>query len=134
MKGFKVNITGLSNKIHQFDYHLTDAFFKSFGSDTIHQGDFTVNVALNKHETFLEADFKISGKTSLVCDRSLEPFDFPIETGRKIVFKYGDENKELSDEIVMISRDTDQLDLGQYMYEFITLEITIKKLHPKYKD
>jgi len=132
MDDFKVNIVGLSHKVHRFDYHLTDDFFKVFKSEIIDQGDFQVAVELNKHETFIEANFKISGKTRLVCDRSLEPFDFPIEDEKKIVFKYGDEDKELSDEIVLIHRDTDQLDLGQYMYEFINLSIPYKKLHPKF--
>jgi uncharacterized metal-binding protein YceD (DUF177 family) len=134
MGDFKVNIVGLSNKIHRFEYHLTDEFFKVFKSEIIDQGDFEVMVNLNKHETFIEATFKISGKTRLVCDRSLEPFDFRIEDEKKIVFKYGDEDKELSDEIVLIHRDTDQLDLGQYMYEFINLSIPYKKLHPKFAD
>ncbi len=50
------------------------------------------------------------------------------------MFKYGPEPTELSDEIVVITRDQDQLELGQYMYEFISLEIPIKKLHPKFRD
>jgi uncharacterized metal-binding protein YceD (DUF177 family) len=50
------------------------------------------------------------------------------------MFKYGPEPAELSDEIIIITRDQDKLELGQYMYEFISLEIPIKKLHPKFRD
>jgi uncharacterized metal-binding protein YceD (DUF177 family) len=34
----------------------------------------------------------------------------------------------------MIHRDSDTLELGQYMYEFINLAIPMKKLHPRYQD
>jgi uncharacterized protein len=50
------------------------------------------------------------------------------------MFKYGEEASELSDEIVIITRDQATLELGQFMYEFISLEIPIKKLHPKFRD
>ncbi|MDZ7648051.1 MAG: hypothetical protein U5K54_13215 [Cytophagales bacterium] len=82
---------------------LEDRFFEKYGNEVISGGDFDVRIVLDKRETFIEIDFKISGKAHLVCDRSLEPFNFPIEETRKIVFKYGDEAKEVSDEIVIIT-------------------------------
>jgi uncharacterized metal-binding protein YceD (DUF177 family) len=130
---FGVNIIGLSNKIHQFEYELGDTFFRSFGSDLITQGTFRADVELNKHETFIEATFKIKGTAVLTCDRSLEVFDFPMWTEKKIMFKYGDRNEEISDEIIMINRETTTLEIGQYMYEFVVLAIPIKKLHPKFR-
>jgi len=131
---YGVNIIGLSNKVHHFKYDLGESFFREFGTDLVSQGSFHVNIALNKHETFIEADFTIQGKADLVCDRSLEPFDFPIDSHHQIVFKFGDVNEEMSDEIVMIHRDTATLELGQYIYEFIALAIPIKKLHPRFQE
>jgi uncharacterized protein len=89
---------------------------------------------LNKQETFLEADFEIKGVAKLICDRSLEPFDYPIKNHHKMVFKYGEEDQELTDEIVVINREAVSLEVGQYIYEFIALAIPMKKLHPKFKD
>jgi uncharacterized metal-binding protein YceD (DUF177 family) len=43
-------------------------------------------------------------------------------------------NEEMSDEIIMIHRDTATLELGQYMYEFIALAVPMKKLHPKFQE
>ena len=77
---------------------------------------------------------KIKGEAKLICDRSLEPFDFPVDIDSRIMFKYGEEEAELSDEIIIISRDRVSLELGQYMYEFISLSIPIKKVHPKFQD
>jgi uncharacterized protein len=130
LKDFLVNIIGLSKKAHHFQFELKDGFFEHYGKEVLSSGDFDAEVSLDKRETFIEADFKISGFAKLICDRSLEPFDYPININHKVIFKYGDEPQEISDEIVIITRDQDSLDLGQYMYEFIVLAIPIKKLHP----
>ena len=134
MGAYGINIVGLSNKVHHFSYEIGEKFFRQYGSDLLSEGSFHVDVELNKHETFIEAAFKIKGTAQLVCDRSLETFDYPIETGRKIVFKFGDANEELSDEIIMIHREAAVLELGQYIYEFIMLMVPMKKLHPRFQQ
>ena len=134
MKAFRVNIIGLSLKVHHFEYEFGDEFFREYGSDLVSEGSFQVKVALNKHETFIEADFDIRGKVKLICDRSLEPFDYPIGAKHKIVFKYGDHDEEITEEIIMIQRDTVTLELGQYIYEFIGLALPMKRLHPKFQQ
>jgi uncharacterized protein len=134
VRAFSVNIIGLSNKVHQFHYEFGDEFFDQYGTGLISKGTFEADVELDKHETFIEATFKVKGKGKLICDRSLDPFDHPISFQKKIVFKYGDADEELSDEIIMIHRDTVTLELGQYLYEFIGLEVPMKKLHPRYQN
>lgn len=133
MREFSINIIGLSKKAHLFDFTLKDGFFEKYGKEVVSSGDFNVHVVLDKKETFIEVEFRISGVAHLVCDRSLDPFDYPIEDTKTMVYKYGEEEQEISDEIVIITRDQDSLDLGLYIYEFIALSIPIKKLHPRYK-
>jgi uncharacterized metal-binding protein YceD (DUF177 family) len=134
LKAFHVNIIGLSLKAHHFDFQLGDAFFKEYGADQVTDGELVAAVVLDKKETFIEAHFRIQGHVGLVCDRCLEPFDLPLDINRRIVFKYGEEETELSDEIIVIRSDRTSLDVGQYFYEFIVLEIPMKKLHPKFRD
>ena len=131
---YRVNIVGLSNKVHHFDYELDEEFLSLYGRDLYSKGSFVANVTLDKHETFLEVDFEIKGSAQLVCDRSLEVFDQPVEAQRKMVFKYGEVDEELSDEIQVIHRDTVSLDLGQFFYEFIGLALPMKRLHPRFQD
>ena len=88
---FVVNIIGLSNKSHAFEYEFGDEFFARYGQELISGGHFMAKVVLDKHETFIEAEFKITGEATLICDRSLEPFPFPINNNKKMMFKYGSE-------------------------------------------
>jgi uncharacterized protein len=131
---YNVNIIGLSNKAHSYNYQFSDEFFAKYGQDLISGGKFAAEIVLDKHDTFIEADFKIKGDAALICDRSLEQFDSPVAIRKKMVFKYGEEETEISDEIFIITQETVSLDLGQLMYEFIALEIPIKKLHPRFQN
>ena len=134
MGEFSVNIIGLSIKAHEFNYQLGKSFFKEFGKDLLEAGEFDARVVLDKHETFIEGTFHISGKAKLICDRSLEPFDYPIKTVQKMVFKYGEAEMEMTDEIMIIPQDKATLNIGQFMYEYIALALPMKRIHPKFQD
>ena len=132
VRNFSINILGLSKGLHHFDFHLDDDFFKNYGSEVIQKGSFDAKITLDKRETFIDAQFDLNGFTELICDRSLESFQHPISISRKMVFKYGEEEKEVSDEIMIIPDQKDKLDAGQFIYEYILLEIPMKKLHPRF--
>jgi len=134
MERYRINILGLSLTIHQFQCEIGNEFFSKYGTGLVSEGNFKVAVTLDKHETFLEVTFSIQGTVKLTCDRSLDVFDHPILVHSKIIFKYGDEDKEISEDVVMIHRGTETLELGQYIYEFIALAIPMKKLHPRFQD
>ncbi len=134
MNDFVVNIIGLAKKQHSFEFQLGEAFFNQYGSQTVAKGDFDAKVILDKRETFIEAHFEIRGKAALVCDRSLEPFDQIMNLHRTVRFKYGDNPGEVTDEIVVIKQEQESLDVGQLMYEFIVLEVPIKKIHPRFQN
>lgn len=131
---YSVNIVGLSNAIHAYEFEVNNDFFSQYGNELITEGALKVVVTLDKRDTFIGTSFSISGWVKLICDRSLDPFDYSVKAEKKLVFKYGDSDEELSDEIIMVHRDTDTLNLGQYIFEFIALEIPIKKLHPRFRD
>ncbi|SFF27420.1 YceD family protein [Thermoflexibacter ruber] len=131
-KEFDIDLAGLANKQHDYQYVVDDAFFALFENSLVEVGKCGVSIALNKTETMLICDFDISGSIRLTCDRSLELFDYPIKSTEQIIFKYGDEAKELSDEIIIIPRELTTLNLAQYIYEFIGLCVPIKKLHPRF--
>lgn len=134
MEPYRINILGLSLSVHQFQYEIGDEFFRKYDNGLVSEGKFTVDVALDKRETFLEATFKINGSVKLVCDRSLDEFDYPVNLTRLIIFKYGPQDMEVSEDVMMIQHGTETLEIGQFIYEFIALAIPMKKLHPRFQD
>jgi uncharacterized protein len=134
LSDYSVNILGLSQKTHSFEFHLGNAFFEKYGKEVVAEGQFEAKVVLDKRETLIDADFEIEGKANLICDRSLDPFEYPMKIHRKMILKYGEASEEVSDEIAIIPHDLDVLDIGQYLYEFIVLDVPIKKIHPRFQS
>lgn len=134
MESYRINILGLSLSVHQFQFELGNEFFRKYDKGLVSDGKFEAEITIDKRETFLETDFKIKGTVKLVCDRSLDEFDQPIDITRRIIFKYGDQDLEVSEDVIMIQHGTDSLEIGQYIYEFIALAIPMKKLHPRFQD
>lgn len=128
-----IEIIGLSNKAHRYEYTIGDDFFENFEGSEVTQGSLKCSLQLTKNDNFIEIQFGIAGKVGLVCDRSLDPFDFPVNIKKTILFKYGEEDREIDDEIEMISRNRQGINVGQYIYEFIATAIPMKKLHPRYE-
>ena len=100
----------------------------------ITKGKGEVDVVLEKSPTFLKLDFRIRGSVELICDRSNDPFDFPLDTKKEIILKFGENTDEISDTIEIIPWETQRVDLTQYIYEFIGLAVPMKKLHPRYSN
>lgn len=131
---FHIDIYKLSNSRHEYDFTFDNNFFIEQEESLIEKGSGDIHIILDKNESFIKMAISINGQVELICDRSLDPFDFNIEIDRSIIFKYGEEEKELDDDVIMITRDTQRLNLAQYVYEFIGLEIPMKKLHPRFEN
>ena len=62
---------------------------------------------------------------------SATDFDLPIEGKYKLIVKVGgNDNTNDDDDIITIAANEHQLDLSQYLYEYITLSLPIKRTHP----
>jgi uncharacterized metal-binding protein YceD (DUF177 family) len=131
LKDYSIEIQKLGNKKHEYEFNSGDAFFKNFEQSLIEEGSFKVLLTLDKSETMLTLHFHITGHVQLICDRTLEPFDHPINIKQKLILKLGDQDEVLTDEIEIIKKDTQQINVAQYIYEYIGLAIPMKKLHPK---
>jgi uncharacterized metal-binding protein YceD (DUF177 family) len=79
----------------------------------------------------LQLKFHIQGAVELACDRTSEPFDYPLDVTNRLILKFGEADEELSDEIEIISRGTQHINVAQYIYEFIGLAVPMKKIHPR---
>jgi len=129
-----IDIAGLGNKVHEFRYPVGDAFFEHFGKEMVEKGNLDAIVTMDKQETLLDVNISIRGSVVLICDRSLEPFDFPIERKNRVLFRYAEQAGEVSEDIIHITRDTASINMGQLIYELICTSIPMRKLHPKFKD
>ena len=134
LKKFNINIYNLKNGQHEYLFDVDDSFFSLFENSILSKGKATVKVLLDKTETFITSHFDIEGVYELTCDRSLENFMQPFTSNNEMIFKYGEEYKELDDEIVIIEKSTQSINIAQLIYEYISITVPMKKIHPNYAD
>ncbi len=85
---------------------------------------------------FIRANFSISARVELICDRSLDIFEYPVEKDYEVLFKT-EKVDESADEYGAIRNfDTkyQQIDLEQDVRDTILLVLPVKKLHPRFLD
>ncbi len=127
---FDLNIHGLEEKTYEYSLELKDDFFLNYDQDIIKGGQADVKIVLEKTVNLLRLHFNIEAKIVLECDRSLELFTEDFSIAEKHIFKFGETNQEISDEMTMITFGTPRLNVADHVFEFIFLSVPAKKIHP----
>lgn len=133
-KDFNIFIKGLKLGRHRFDYSIADSFFTLFDKSPIQKANLDVALLLEKSETMLLVDVNINGKAELICDRSSDPFWHEVAIEEKLIYKYGQEEKELDESLFEILPETPYINVAQQIYELIVVSLPMRKLHPKFSD
>ncbi len=129
-KDYSIQFATLATGIHRFRFSVNGYFFELMKNETITECDIQVAVTLNKQETMLLLDFSINGTVNLPCDRCSDYFDLIISGTNRLVVKEGSDYQEESEDVIVIPRNEHDLDLSQYIYEYILLLIPMKVEHP----
>ena len=127
---YNIDIYGLEDKQYAYEMESGDAFFQELEQDLIEYGHFKTRIVLNKSATMIQLNFHTVGSVTLTCDRSLDPFEEPIDSNERIILKFGDHNEELTDEIEIIDRNTPRINVARYLFDFVALSLPFKKIHP----
>jgi len=135
IRKFDIKIQSLSNNKHEFIFDFDQSLFQYFSNnEDIKNTSGKCKVEFIKSDIMLNLLFKIEGKTILICDRTLKPFNYLLKFEKKILFKFSDKEEELSDEMLTINHNKSILNVGKFIYEFFILKIPIKRLHPSLKN
>ncbi|MBI1300672.1 MAG: DUF177 domain-containing protein [Alphaproteobacteria bacterium] len=135
LRSFDIDIIRLKEGEHQFSFKIDSAFLSNFdGNDIAQNGSLDAVVTLLKQASVIEVWFDISGTVELTCDRSLETYDESIQVKERVLYKYGPEEKELNEDIFIITNDTASINVAQLIYEFILLAVPAKRIHPNYRE
>lgn len=134
LRPYDINIAGLQYKRYEFDFESDDAFFAALEQTLIEHGTVQTRLILDKSETMIRLDFHIVGSVEQICDRSLDEYEESVDTRQTMLLKFGDHNEELSDEIELIERNTQTINVARFIFEFLSLSLPMKRLHPRFRD
>ncbi len=127
---FVISFKGLKLGKHDFVFDVDNMFFEAFEESEIRKGKVHIDVQLIKNSTILELIFELEGNVTVICDRCLDDLDLFLSYKTKLFVKFGDHTEEQTDEILVLSHNEFELDISQYLYEYILLSLPIKRVHP----
>ncbi len=127
---FAISFAHLKEGIHQYDYEIKDEFFENFEFSEAKKGNLCLKVILEKTSRILSLNFIIKGSVITECDICLDEVEIEIESDKIIFVKFGDNYREETDEIIFIPFNCNEINIAQYIYEYIHLALPMKRVHP----
>lgn len=131
---FNIPIGGLKEGRHCYDFEINKEFFDQFEESEIKEGSLKAVVVADKLNTHIDLSVSIEGSVNVPCDRCLELFIQPVSCTNRLLVKFGRETDYSDPDIVTIPADEQELDLRQYIYEYILLALPIQRVHPVDKN
>lgn len=134
-KEYIIQFVGLPVGKHEYEFKVTDKFFDDLEYSEIKQGNINVDLTLLKQSSMMSLEFKISGTVKVNCDLCTAEFDLPITGDYKLIVKVGgSDTGDEDDDIITVAANEHELDVRQYIYEYIILSLPIKRVHPLDKN
>lgn len=134
-RNYDIAFVGLKPGKHDFNYEINQEFFDLFETEQeFFNPNINVNVLLDKHTTFLEFIFEVSGTVQLICDISNDEFSENIENDLKVLVKFGEEYDDSNEDVITINRKDSDFNITNLIYETVVLSIPMKKVAPSVKD
>ena len=135
LKQYDIVFTGLKLGEHQFDYQVDETFFNEYLSEKISNASVDVQVQLDKKENMLELAFSAHGKITFPCDRCLDDNEVDVEVEKEKLFvKFGEEEQELSEDLIVLRNDDYKINIADTLYELIMVSLPMKKTHNNIDD
>jgi len=129
-----IPFSSYSNGSHEFEFELVDAFFLPFSDSEIQKAEVLVAVDMIKQDRQLEFTFTLDGWVLIPCDRCLEEYEQPISGEFTLYAKFGNGDNDEEFDVVWLPQDAYQIDLMQYLYEYVMLSLPMRKVHPDEAD
>jgi uncharacterized metal-binding protein YceD (DUF177 family) len=125
-----IHYKDLKDEIYTFDFDIDDKFFEQYEFSEIKKGNAKVRITLYKEPDLLTLSFLIDGYINIMCDRCLDNFNMPFNCKEIIYVNFGEKNYEQSEDIIIVSHTESEINIAQYIYEFINLSIPYTRIHP----
>lgn len=119
---------------YSFSFILEDDFFELFPHPSVKQGSLFTEIQMEKKTNLLIFQFTIKGHVHLTCDRCLDDFEYPINITFSQYVKFGNQYEELDNATVSIPRNQKKINVAQWLYELIELNLPFQRIHPQNRN
>lgn len=130
-KELVIPFSGMKEGKYSFSHVLDNTFFESLEFSEIKKGNVKVNIELERRPNLLNLEITLDGTVVQECDRCGNTYDQPITDHRYIVVNLNADKFEDEDDLISLPANYNELDLSQYIYEYIALAVPPKRVCPE---
>lgn len=130
MVKYTIPFAGMAFGNHQFEYKIDDQFFEAFENSVIKNANVLVKLDFLRSENVLTLTFTFKGTIRQTCDRCLDDFEFPVDSQKMMLVRFGEPGEGETDEIIVIHHGDHQLNIAQHIYDYLSLLIPMRVVHP----
>lgn len=130
---FEIAFVGLKQGIHVYEYRIEDKFFTTYGEQDFKNCLCDVKLSLDKKTNFIQLKFDIVGSIEVVCDKCGNSLNKQLWDEFNLIVKLVDEpdlmnETEEDPDIYYIGHNESQLQVADWIYEFINLSLPMQKI------
>ena len=127
-KNLDIPFVGLKQGVHNFNFEISNTFFDAFPFSIVEKGSISVELSLDKKDTLMIGSYKVTGTVVSNCVTCNELFDAPINGEMKIYYKFGDENED-DENLIVLPPEAYKIEPAQQIYELITVSLSANPRH-----
>ena len=128
-----IQFSGLKLGKYNYEYRLDERFFEGFENEDLREGNVDFQVCMEKSERMLLFKFSFEGKIKTTCDRCLGEMEVPVRGEETLCVKFSDTETSEDENVLILPEGAHQIDLAQWMYEYVAVAMPIQKVHPEGK-
>ena len=128
-----VQFSGLKSGRYEYSYVLDNSFFEGYENEELREGKVDFEVILERRERMLLFTFTFQGMVKTTCDRCLGEMEIPVEGEEQLCVKFSDTETSEDENVVYLPEGAYQIDLAQWMYEYVAVRMPIQKVHEEGK-
>lgn len=131
-RAYSLNVARLTIGHHTDTFEIGGDFFEHYPHSIIEDAKVTATLQMEKTRTHLDVTMHLAGDIFLPCDRCLELYPFPINVSHRVVYSFSPDMQESDDiDIVYVDKGEDKLVFAQEFYDFMTIEVPIRRVPKK---
>ena len=126
-----IQFSGLKPGTYTYRYTLDGNFFREYENEELREGKVVFEVSMERSERMLTFTFVYHGNIKTTCDRCLGEMEIPVDGEERLCVKFSDTETSDDEDVVILPESAYQIDIAQWMYEYVAIAMPIQKVHPE---
>lgn len=131
LKAYQLPLASIPQGESDRAYTLDTEFFRAMEQCDVLAADVHVDLHVDHRNDAYRLLFRLKGSIDIPCDRCLEPMAHAVDVEEPLTVKYGEEEDDSTDGLLVVPESLVSLDLAPLLCDMVLLSIPMRHIHPE---